>query len=70
VVFSSKSLPGFFQTGSGVFSAALGARAFDATNHLEKAPGHCVRVKRSFISIFENDEFTCITQFQPTKLAG
>jgi len=44
--------PGFFQTGSGAFSAAPSARAFDAMAHPEKDPEHCVQVKRSLISIF------------------
>jgi len=32
-----KSLPGFFQTGSGAFAAAPSMRPWDAVNYLEKA---------------------------------
>jgi len=39
-----KSPPGFFQTGSG--------DKCDVKMHQEKAPRHCVQVKRSLISIF------------------
>ena len=44
--------PGFFQTGSGAFSAAPSARTFDAMTHPKTALEHCVQVKRSLISIF------------------
>jgi len=44
--------PGFLQTGSGAFLAAPSSRAFDAMAYLKKAPGNCVQVKRSLISIF------------------
>jgi len=50
--FFPKSPPGFFETGSGAFPAAPSALAFDAKIHREKAPEHCVQVKRSLISIF------------------
>jgi len=35
-----------------MFVEAVSAWAFDATTHLEKAPRHCVKLKRSWISIF------------------
>jgi len=44
--------PGFFETRSGALPAAPSARALDAKIHREKAPEHCVQVKRSLISIF------------------
>jgi len=47
-----KSPQGFFLAGSDAFPAASSARAFGATAQREKAPRHCVQVKRSLISIF------------------
>jgi len=44
-VFSLVPPQGFLQKGSRAFPAAPSARAFDATAHLEKAPGHSVQVK-------------------------
>jgi len=50
--FVQKSPPGFFETGSGAFPAAPSLRAFAAKTHWEKAPEHCLQVKRTLISTF------------------